>query len=218
MIGGIYIYIELILKCILYYFIMISALRIMGKREIGELSIFDLAIFLVISEMLAIALSEHESNFMKALLPILTLTLLQMLISFIFLKSQSFRNIVDGKASIIMYQGKILQHVMRKQRYNLDDLFSQLRIEGCNVFEDIDYAILENNGSLSIIRKCDNMMHPFPVIQDGVLNKDVLKDLNQNEEWLLNQIAQYGFSSIQDIFVCVLYKQRIICVAKEKTK
>lgn len=120
-------YILLIGKCFFFYMIIIIALRIMGKREVGELSIFDIVIYLVMSELLAISLTEAEASVFMTLVPLITLSALQIFLSKMILHFQPFRNLVDGSPVILIENGLIDQHTMRKERYNLDDLLLQIR-------------------------------------------------------------------------------------------
>ena len=120
-------YITLIFKCFLFYMVIIIALRIMGKREVGELSVFDIVIYLVMSELLALSISNPKESVFKSLVPIFTLAFLQIIISVILLKSKKLRDIFDGKAVIIIHDGQINQKTMKKERYSIDDLMSQIR-------------------------------------------------------------------------------------------
>ena len=106
-------YFMLIYKCIVIYFIIIIAMRVMGKREIGELSIFDIVIYLVMSELLAISITELDESILKSLIPIATLALLQIFVSWVLLKSKKSRDIFDGKSAILIHNGHINQEVMR---------------------------------------------------------------------------------------------------------
>ena len=111
-------YFTLIWKCFFFYFVIIFALRLMGKREVGELSVFDIVIYLVMSELLALSITEADDSIFKALVPLFTLAFLQILLSQILLRFQKVRDFVDGKPVILIDHGVINQKAMRKERYS----------------------------------------------------------------------------------------------------
>ena len=154
-------YITLMIKCLVVYFVIIIALRIMGKREVGELSVFDIVIYLVMSELLAISITESHESILKSLVPIFTLAVLQIIISWILLKSKKVRDIFDGKSVILIHNGHINQDAMRKNRYNIDDLMSQIRSHDLCTPDEVAFAVLENNGQLSVLpKKSCKVKHP----------------------------------------------------------
>lgn len=209
-------YFNLIYKCIIIYFVIILALRIMGKREVGELSIFDIVIYLVMSELLAISISEPNENIMKSLISITTLAILQIVVSWILLKSKTSRDLFDGKCAVLIHNGHINQKVMRKERYNIDDLLSQLHERGIATPDEVEFAILESNGTLSVLEKSKcKVKHPSPLISDGVMNKHALKDLNLSESWLKEALQKEGIDNFKDVFLCMIQKNGLYVIKKE---
>lgn len=209
-------YANLVIRCITFYFILIIALRFMGKREVGELSVFDIVIYLVMSELLAIAVTETDESIFKSLIPITTLAILQILLSYFLLKSKHLRDIIDGKPVILIHNGTLNQKEMKKQRYNLDDLLSQLRDKDICCIKDVQFAILENSGSLSIFKKDDCcVLHPTPVIQDRIINQKVLNDLNKDYEWLIQELKQYGYKDEKQIFLCMILTDGLYILEKK---
>lgn len=186
-------YITLIFKCFLFYMVIIIALRIMGKREVGELSVFDIVIYLVMSELLALSISNPKESVFKSLVPIFTLAFLQIIISVILLKSKKLRDIFDGKAVIIIHDGQINQKTMKKERYSIDDLMSQIRDKDLCSPEEVAFAILENNGNLS------------------VLPKKTCKD----EEWLKKELQKEGVNGIEEVFLCLWQKSGMYVIKRE---
>lgn len=146
-------YVELISKCIFFYLIIIISLRVMGKREVGELSVLDIVIYFVMSEVYALSISEPDQSIWKALIAILTLTVLQILIAWACLKKKKWRDFFEGKPSLIIYNGMIDQMEMKKQRYTIDDLMYQLRDKDISTPEEVQFAILENSGTLTVLKK-----------------------------------------------------------------
>ena len=113
-------------RTVLLYVIIVIILRIMGKRELGELGVIDVVVFIVMAEVAAFSLDDPNKKLIQSIVPMLILLAIQLLSSFISLKSKKFRDLVDGDPTLIIKDGKILEKEMRKQRYNLDDLFQQL--------------------------------------------------------------------------------------------
>ena len=209
-------YFNLIYKCVIIYFVIILALRVMGKREVGELSIFDIVIYLVMSELLAISISEPKENIMKSLISITTLALLQIVVSLILLKSKKSRDLFDGKCAVLIHNGHINQNVMRKERYNIDDLLSQLHEKGIATPDEVEFAILESNGSLSVLEKSKcKVKHPGPLISDGMINQHVLQDLKLDEHWLKETLQKEGIEDIKDVFLCMIQKNGLYVIKKE---
>lgn len=173
----------------------------MGKREVGELSIMDLVVFVLIAECVAFAIDEVEKPVLQNVFPIVILFAVQYLNSLITLKSKKVRDLIDGDPSIIVHNGVINQEEMRKQRYNLDDLFQQMREERIPSVQQIAYAFLEPSGKLSIFLKSEDPLI-FPLIVDGYIVENHLNYINQDKEWLLQQLAEKGYNDIEEIFYC----------------
>ena len=143
-----------IFKTLFIYVLVAIIFRVMGKREVGQLGTFDLVVFILIAELVALAL-EHKDGFLINLVPVIILVLLQIVIAKISLKSAKFRNFVDGKPVIIIKKGIVNFKNMVEQRYTLDDLLLQLREKDVRSLDEVDYAILETNGKLSVFKKDD---------------------------------------------------------------
>ena len=209
-------YITLIFKCFLFYMVIIIALRIMGKREVGELSVFDIVIYLVMSELLALSISNPKESVFKSLVPIFTLAFLQIIISVILLKSKKLRDIFDGKAVIIIHDGQINQKTMKKERYSIDDLMSQIRDKDLCSPKEVAFAILENNGNLSVLpKKTCKVRHPDPLISDGKINKEALMEIEKDEEWLRKELQKEGVNGIEEVFLCLWQKNGMYVIKRE---
>ena len=146
------------------------------------------------------------------IVPTLILVLFQIVFSFLSLKSNKFRDILDGKESVIISNGKLNFSEMKKQKYNLNDLLLQLRDKGIRTIEEVDYAILETNGKLSVFQKQDdnNNVFPLPLVLDGVIEENNLKFINKTRKWLNNELSKkkinldnifYAFYKDDDIYV-----------------
>ena len=188
-------YMAVILRTIFFYFVVLILYRIMGKREVGQLGIVDLIVSILISQLVAISIENYDETIFMSLIPIVLLTLLQLGLAYLALKVPKTRNFLDGKPSILVKHGKINFKEMCKQKYNLDDLLMQLRENGVRNLEEVEYAILETSGNLSLFKKNFLKMptsYPFAIVVDGIIQDDVLKDLNKNREWVYNILEKKG--------------------------
>jgi len=206
---------KIILKCIIVYFIVLLSLKFMGKREIGQVSLFDFAIILIISDILVIGIDENNKYFFHYFFGVVILVIIQRLISMLLLKYKKLRKLFDGEESVIIYEGRLNIKEMKKQRYNMDDLITQLRLNDVSTLKDIKYLILENNGNISCFKYNDNPSNPFPLIVSGQLEQKNLKLLNISETWINKKLAQknlkiedvyYASYENNDLYIIPLYK------------
>ena len=209
-------YFIVIVRSFLFYLMIAGLYRFMGKREIGELSIMDFIVSIFIAELAAISIENYKDNVFLSIGPIAVLVIIQVLGSKISLKSQKARNIMDGEPSVIINRGKINFEEMLKQRYNLDDLLTQLRAKSIKSIEEVDYAILETSGKLSVFKKEDdkNRLYPLPVIIDGKVQEDVLVQIGKTRRWLDKSLNTEGYS-LDDIFYGFYQKNRLFLIKKE---
>ena len=178
-----------VFKTLFIYVLVAMIFRVMGKREVGQLGTFDLVVFILIAELVALAL-EHKDGFLINLVPVIILVLLQIIIAKVSLKSVKFRNFVDGKPVIIIKKGIVNFKNMVEQRYTLDDLLLQLREKDVRSLDEVDYAILETNGKLSVFKKDDKdkKTYPLPIILDGKeVNFSGPKDALENGVAMVHQ-------------------------------
>jgi uncharacterized membrane protein YcaP (DUF421 family) len=143
----------LLIRTVIIYFVVFLIMRFMGKREIGKLSVFDLVISVMIAEIAVIVLEDMERSMWEGIFPMAVLLLIQLGIAYMTMKSRKLRLLFDGKPSVIIDNGKLNSDVMHKQRYNLDDLMLQLRENNIKTVSDVEFAILETSGKLSVIPK-----------------------------------------------------------------
>ena len=202
---------NILLKTFIGYIILIVLMRFMGKREIGQLNLFDLVILLTIVDVLVVGIENYDNNYFIWLAPIIALGLLQKIISILLLKCSFFRNIIDGKETLIINKGQILIKNMKKNGYNIDDLFVQLRLKDIINIEEVEYAILETNGELTVFKKEDaNGTFPIPVIISGRINKDVLLYNNLDKEILIKRIKDKGYNNYKKLKLVYLKNKEII--------
>lgn len=203
---------RILLRTFIGYFILVAMLKIMGKREIGQLSLFDLIIFLSIADIMVIGIENYELNYLYVILPIILVTFLQKIIAFLILKFTKLRKIFDGKESIIIYKGNINIKEMRKLCYNFDDLILQLRQKDIKSIMEVEYAILENNGKLSVFKYDDNNVFPIPIIITGKVEKEYLQLLGIDMKWIKREVQKQNYK-IEEIN-CAYYQDKKLIIVQ----
>lgn len=142
-----------IYRTILMYFLVYCAIRVMGKREIGKLSMFDLVVSIMLAEMAAFVIDDIKKPLSDGIVPMMTVIVMQIGMAYVGLKSRKLRLMIDGKPTVLISKGKLHRDEMRKQRYNLDDLLLQLREQNIDSIGDVDFALLETTGKLTVFPK-----------------------------------------------------------------
>lgn len=204
-------YFNMIYKTFVLYFFVILVYRIMGKKEVGKLSIIDLIVSVLIAELAALSIESEDRSIFMSIVPIVVLVVIQIVLGFITLKNSKIRNLIDGTPATIINNGKVNFSVMSKMRYSLDDLISQLREQGIGSIEQVNYAILENNGKLSVFEK--NTDYPMPIILDGVIDYNVLREINRSDEWVM-KILKDKKINLSDVFYAFYSKNKTFIIKK----
>jgi uncharacterized membrane protein YcaP (DUF421 family) len=193
----------MIYRTFFLYILILVVFRYMGKREIGELSVFDLVVNIMIAEMAAMAIDQTNTELILSIVPIAILMFIQITMARLSIKSKKFRDLVDGSPTVIINHGKIDENAMRRQRYNFDDLLQQLREKDVSNIADVEFAILEPSGKLSIMKKdMNNKNLTLPLVIDGDIQEDHLNRIHKTEEWLLQKLIEKGYKDIKDISFC----------------
>ena len=211
-------YIIVSFRSFVFYLIIVLVYKIMGKREIGELSIIDLIVSMFIAELVVISIENYKDSILLSIIPIIIIVLLQLISSKISLKSKKVRDVIDGKPSVIINRGKINFKEMLKLRYNIDDLLIQLRSQSIKSIEEVDYAILESNGKLSIFKKSESdNKFPLPVIINGKIDEETLVQINKTRNWVIDQLSKQNIS-LKDIFYCFFQNNSLYIIEYDKIK
>ena len=217
-------------RAILLYIIVLIVMRLMGKREIGQLQPFELAISIMIADLASIPMTDTGVPISNGIIPILGLLVMHLIISFMNIKSMKIRGVVCGKPSILIYRGKIDEKALKKERFTLNEL--QERLRGNNVFNlgDVEYAILETSGQITVIQKPNkrttipedfNIMPeyegiPYDLVVDGKIMYENLKQIGKNEIWLEKQVEKFKMKPEEALIVTYDGKGQIFCQKKEK--
>jgi uncharacterized membrane protein YcaP (DUF421 family) len=189
-------------RTLLFYVIIALVYRFMGKREVGELSIMDLIVSILIAELVIIGIENYNDDIFISIVPILILLVLQVSLAFLSLRFAKFRIFLDGNPSIMIKNGKVNYKEMVSQKYNLDDLLVQLREKGYRSIEEIEYAILESSGNLSVFpfsKGKKSTPLPLPLILDGDIQMDTLKIINKDKKWVYNILKNKGIL-LEEVF------------------
>ena len=208
----------LLIRSVVLYFILLIAMKLMGKRQLGQLQPFELVVILVISEMASMAMQSPSATLFSSLIPIATITVLQILISILNLKSEKIRALVWGRPVFLIRKGVLQEKSMAKLHLNLNDIEEMSRAQGYFDLSGIENALMETNGQLSIMPKTSK--RPLQVgdidddppkeqmgvllILDGHVNQAGLKAYGYNENWLMQQLAPQGINHPQEVFAAGL--------------
>jgi len=200
-------------RTLILYALVVIVMRIMGKREIGQLQPFELAVAIMISELAAVPMQNTGIPLVNGIVPILTLLVAQILVSFLSLKSAKARAIICGTPSILVENGRINEKVLRNEMVSLTDLLEQLRNKNVYNIADVEFAILETNGQLSVIPKSQKRPLnpedlgiptkyeglPVDLVIDGKIMYKNLEKVKLNEGWLRSELEKFGFTGLQDV-------------------
>ncbi len=198
---------EIILRTIIIYFLIAFIVRILGKREVGQLQVFDLILLLIVADIGAMGIENNSVPFFYVIITLIFLTIIQKLVTFLNLKFPKLRNILDGNPIILVYDGKINLKNMKKCFYTIDDLICQMRNQNVCCISEIKLAILETSGNLSVFKKEDKIL--FPVIISGKIIKDYLTYLNITEDKIY-ELLKLENKNINDIYYASYDNNKLI--------
>lgn len=206
----------ILVRTAFFYFLIFIVYRMMGKREVGQLGIIDLIVSILIAELACISIENYDNNIMQSIIPIVTLLFLQVTLATLSLKLPKLRIFLDGNPSVIIKDGKVNYKEMIKQKYNLDDLMVQLREKGSRSIDEIEYAILESNGTLSIFTKNKKKTPlPLPIILDSHIQNETLKELNKDKEWLHNILKKKEIK-LEEVFYAFYKDNNVFIIKKDE--
>ena len=184
-------YFEIIIKTTYYFFVLVFLIRILGKREVGEISVFDLVVLLVLADIATLGIDGNWEELLISTISLFILVGLQKLVAFIVVKFPKLRGVVDYKPSILIHNGRLNLNELKKQSYTIDDLITQARSKGVMDLCEIRLAILESSGELSIYTKSFYKNEVLPVIVSGVLVTENLSFLKLEEKNIYNYLSNH---------------------------
>ena len=221
------------IRTVILFCLIVVALRIMGKRQLGELEPSELVVAVLISDLASHPLQDTGTPLLYGVIPVLTLLSCEILISGFVVKSLKFRSLISGKPNILIDNGQIIQREMRKNRFTIDELCVELRKQGILDISTIQYAVLETDGSLSVILypdespltpkaaglTTDSPAYPVILINEGHVLDDNLKVVGVDTSWLRDQLRKYSIKSPKDVYLMTADKNKKVYFApKEKKK
>ena len=218
------------LRTIILYLLIIAGVRLMGKRQVGELEPSELVLALIIADLAAVPMQDFGIPLLTGIIPILTLLCITLILSVLTMKSVRFRAIICGRPSIIVENGRLVQREMRRNRFTVDELMEELRMKGVTDLSKVKYAILETNGQISVLPYANQLPAtaeqmglapeepglPVVLIDDGRVLDHNLKLRGLDRAWLDRQLKKQGVRRSEDVFLLTLDEQnRTYFVPKE---
>ncbi|MCI9403790.1 MAG: DUF421 domain-containing protein [Oscillospiraceae bacterium] len=202
-------------RTIILYLLIIAGIRLMGKRQVGELEPSELVLALIIADLAAVPMQDFGIPLLTGVIPIMTLLCITMIISVLSMKSVKFRAIICGRPSIIIANGKLQQREMIKNRFTVDELMEELRMKGITDISTVKYAILETNGQISLLPfsnqnpptakdlnvSTEETGLPVVIINDGRVLEHNLHTRGYDENWLEKQLKAHGVKHPQDVYL-----------------
>lgn len=221
------------IRTIILYLLIIAGIRLMGKRQVGELEPSELVLALIIADLAAVPMQDFGIPLLSGIIPILTLLSITMIISVLSMKSVKFRAIICGRPSIIVENGKLKQTEMKKNRFTVDELMEELRMKGITDISTVKYAILETNGQISVLPFSDQKPPsakdmnvapeeaglPMVIINDGRVLKHNLRLRGYEDSWLEKQLTAHGVKRPDQVYLLTADELgRVYFAAKEEKK
>lgn len=220
------------IRALLLYLVVVVVIRMMGKRQVAEMQPFELVIMIMIAELAATPMEDVGIPLINGVIPIIALLFIQVLISYFALKSEKFRDFICGKPSILIHKGRINQSELRRLRVSINDLLEALRNKDYFNISDVEYAILETNGQMSIVPKADKRPVvisdlnsyddiqdeelPVTLIVDGRLNDTKLRKTGYDKDWLMDQLRKQNIDNVESVFFAFLSSDRIFYAQEKK--
>ena len=206
----------LVIRTLILYGMVIAALRIMGKRQLGELQPSELVVAIMISDLASVPMQAIDLPLLSGIIPVMTLVVIEVIMSYLSLKSRGVRKFLSGEPSIVIYDGHINEGELARLRFNINDLLEELRINNCHDISDVAVAVIETSGKLIVIPKdkarnvttedldLQDIRHdglPCTIISDGLLNERELERAEKDKKWLMDELGKRGVSDIKEVFI-----------------
>ena len=202
-------------RTVFLYLIVLCVMRFMGKREIGQMQPFELVISIMIADLAATPMSEIGIPILYGIIPILGLLFMHIIISILNIKSNRVREIICGKPRILIKNGRIDEKALIKENFTINELQEQLRVNNINSLSDVEYAILETSGQISVIPKSekrtatpedfgiypDKVKLPYDLVVDGKIMGDNLQKINKDKSWLIEELKKNSLTPEESLIV-----------------
>lgn len=217
-------------RTVILYFAILISMRIMGKRQLGEMEISEFIVAALIADLAATPLQDIGIPLLNGLVPIIIMFCFEIIIAGLNMRSVKLRKLTYGRPEIIIRNGRIIREAMQKNRFTLDELMQELRAQGLTDTAQVEYAVLETNGQLSIILKSgdqpatasqmgvdgDDVSYAHIIINEGRILDNNLELLGRDRRWLSNELKRQNFRSADEVYILTLSESgRVFCQAKE---
>lgn len=206
----------LTVRTAILYLLVVITMRLMGKRQIGELQPYEFVITIMISDLASLPMQDPRLPLLQGIIPILTLLFFKTLLTQLGLKFQCTRKFVDGEPCILIYKGKINYDCLKDQQLNIDELLEELRLSGYFNLSEVQYAILENDGQMSVLPANYNFKNnnsnntsnndvklPKVLISDGKISKRHLNSIDKDEDWIMNTLKKHNINSVKEVLIAL---------------
>ena len=224
--------INIVIRVLILYILVLVIMRLMGKKEIGQLQPFELVVAIMIADLAAVPMGDTGIPITNGIIPILVLLLIQLVISLINLKSIWGRKIICGVPAILIFRGRIDEKLMKKEKFTINELQERLRDKDIFNIGDVEYAILETSGELSVILKPEKRNTipedfgivpeyegiPYDLVIDGKVMHENLKAIGKDYNWLLKQTKPFKIKPEEALVITFDGKGQIFCQEKERKK
>ncbi len=217
-------------RTVILYFAILISMRIMGKRQLGEMEISEFIVAALIADLAATPLQDIGIPLLNGLVPIIIMVCFEIIIAGLNMRSVKLRKLTYGRPEIIIRNGRIIREAMHKNRFTLDELMQELRAQGLTDTAQVEYAVLETNGQLSIILKsgnqpatasqmgvdADDVSYAHIIINEGRILDNNLKLLGRDRRWLANELKRQNLRSADEVYILTLSENgSVFCQAKE---
>ena len=205
---------SIFIRTVFIYLFLSIAIKIMGKRQIGELEISELVSTLVLSEVAALPIADPDIPLMNAVIPIISIVCLEIIISSLKNKHDTLKKYIEGEPTYLVYKGVLNQEALLKNRISINELLSEMRAQGSYDIRGVDYAILEQNGKLSVFENQEVKSFAHPLIIDRSIDKNSLQLLGYDENWLNNVLKKNKITS-EEIFLMTVDEDGYINIIRK---
>ncbi|CAA7602907.1 Protein of unknown function DUF421 [Acididesulfobacillus acetoxydans] len=221
-----------VVRTLILYALVVLVLRLLGKRQIGQLQPFELVVVIMISELAAVPSEDVGIPLVSGIVPILVLLLAGATLSYFSLKSEKARAILCGTPTVLIDKGRIVERELERNRYNLSDLLEQLRLKNVPNVADVEYAILETNGEVSVIPKAEKRPSipedfqispkdeglPIPLVMDGKVHIENWNQAGVNAAWLEAEIKKHNLQGVEQVLLASIDASGTLFVQENRRK
>ena len=217
-------------RTILLYSVVAIAIRLMGKRQVGEMQPTELVITILVSAVASVPMQNLDIPLTYGIVPVFTLVLFEIFISFLALKLPKFKKLLTGKPVIVIKDGQLVQKALADTRFSIDDLFEELRLNGVFQLDSVRQAQIETNGQLSIMLydkeqpltfkalgiECPNSPMLFTVVTDGYVSQENLRKLGLDQAWLTDELSKRHLTTVKEVYLMIADKDKNTVIVKKE--